>query len=154
MADDAFFSDLLTELGAPVTDENLRFLRAWSQAEGTRAAHNPLATTKGGYEGASDFNSAGVKDYPSYEVGVKATADTLRLKHYQPIVEGLMAGDTDPRDLGYRVARSPWGTGRGILKVLNSLVPTAEAGEPAGQPAPRGRQPGTFDVQLPDGTWV
>lgn len=127
MPTESFFVDLLGELGAPVTDENLRFLRAWSQAEGTGAANNPLATTKGGYEGESDFNRAGVKVYPTSDIGVRATADTLRLNHYRPILAGLRSGETDAEELGRRVAQSPWGTGRGILRVLNAVVPAAEA---------------------------
>lgn len=110
-------TDVLRELGAPVTPNNLRFLNAWQQAEGTRARHNPLATTHG-YPGAGDFNSVGVKNYPSYEAGVYATVRTLQNGRYEPIVEGLRNGRVDPLELGQRVAASPWGTGGGVVRVL------------------------------------
>ena len=68
---------LLGRLGAPVCDDNLMIVVAWQAAEGTAAAHNPLATTHG-FAGATDFNRVGVKNYPSLEAGLDATIETLR----------------------------------------------------------------------------
>jgi peptidoglycan hydrolase CwlO-like protein len=67
---------LLSRLGAPTCQENLIAVVSWEVAEGTAAAFNPLATTHY-MPGATVFNSAGVKNYPSLEVGVQATIDTL-----------------------------------------------------------------------------
>jgi peptidoglycan hydrolase CwlO-like protein len=67
---------LLSRLGAPGCQENLVAVVSWEAAEGTAAAYNPLATTHD-VPGATVFNSAGVKNYPSLEVGVHATIDTL-----------------------------------------------------------------------------
>ncbi|HEY3022844.1 MAG TPA: hypothetical protein VGK11_04315, partial [Actinomycetota bacterium] len=69
---------LLSELGAPKCQDNLTVLVAWQVAEGTAAAYNPLATTHS-MPGSTAFNSVGVRNFPSVEVGLQATVETLRL---------------------------------------------------------------------------
>jgi peptidoglycan hydrolase CwlO-like protein len=69
---------LLSRLGAPICQDNLIAVVAWESAEGTAAAYNPLATTHD-VPGATDFNSVGVKNYPSLGDGIQATIDTLVL---------------------------------------------------------------------------
>ena len=69
---------LLSSLGAPQCQDNLTVLVAWQVAEGTAAAYNPLATTHD-MPGATAFNSVGVRNFPSVEVGLQATVETLRL---------------------------------------------------------------------------
>jgi len=69
---------LLSRLGAPICQDNLIAVVAWESAEGTAAAYNPLATTHD-FPGATDFNSVGVKNYPSRGDGIQATIDTLVL---------------------------------------------------------------------------
>lgn len=69
---------LLSRLGAPICQDNLIAVVAWESAEGTAAAYNPLATTHD-FPGATDFNSVGVKNYPSLGDGIQATIDTLVL---------------------------------------------------------------------------
>lgn len=61
--------------------------------EGTNAGNNPLATTLP-WAGATDFNSVGVKNYPSFNDGVAATAQTLRTG-YPAITGDLRAGNGD-----------------------------------------------------------
>jgi hypothetical protein len=56
--------------------------------ENTRARNNPLATTLK-VPGSTPFNTAGVQDYTSREVGVEATANTLALPYYSPILAML-----------------------------------------------------------------
>jgi hypothetical protein len=51
-------------------------------AESTDAAWNPLATTRDA-PGATLFNAAGVKDYPTIEVGLRASAETLWGGYYR-----------------------------------------------------------------------
>jgi hypothetical protein len=111
-----FATDLLARLGMPQTAENLRALVAWQQAEGTRAAFNPLATTQGS-AGANDFNSVGVKNYTSYAQGLDATVTTLRNGRYGEILAALLDGSSASR-LASAVERSPWGTGDGVRRVL------------------------------------
>ncbi len=83
---------LLSELGAPKCRDNLTVLVAWQVAEGTAAAYNPLATTHY-MPGSTAFNSVGVRNFPSVEVGLQATVETLRLPvpsyGYEAILDNL-----------------------------------------------------------------
>jgi hypothetical protein len=111
-----FAVDLLARLGMPQTAENMRAVVAWQQAEGTRAAFNPLATTQGS-GGATDFNPVGVKNYTNYAQGLDATVTTLRNGRYGEILAALLDGTSASR-VAAAVARSPWGTGDGVSRVL------------------------------------
>ncbi len=68
---------LLRAVAAPVCGNNLVSLVTWQTAENTTAAWNPLATTQPA-PGATDYNSVGVKNYPSSTTGIAATVATLR----------------------------------------------------------------------------
>ena len=70
-------TELLRAVGAPVCSNNLVSLVTWQTAENTTAAWNPLATTQPA-AGTTDFNSVGVKNYPSPAAGIAATVATLR----------------------------------------------------------------------------
>jgi hypothetical protein len=109
-------TDLLNRLGMPVTSENVKALAAWAQAEGTKAGFNPLATTQS-MPGASSFNSVGVKNYVSYADGLQATVQTLTNGRYANILAALRAGNSSIA-VAQAVANSPWGTGQGVLRVL------------------------------------
>jgi hypothetical protein len=111
-------TDLLNQLGLPVTAENIKALSAWAQAEGTKATYNPLATTQS-MPGATSFNSVGVRNYASYADGIRATAQTLTNGHYPNILAALRAGNSAVA-VGRAVANSPWGTGQGVLRVLGA----------------------------------
>lgn len=67
---------LLAVIGGHADTEKLRFLDAWATAEGGTARWNPLNTTLD-LPGATDYNSAGVKNYTRPTWGVCATALTL-----------------------------------------------------------------------------
>jgi hypothetical protein len=125
-----FGRDLLKSLGAPVTAENLRFIDAWTKAEGTKARFNPLATTRNA-PGATAFNSVGVRNFPSYRVGVEKTRDTLLNGYYDPIVSLMRSGKATARDMASAVAESPWGTGSGVLRVLGVAAPASTKGRTA-----------------------
>lgn len=62
----------------------------WEPFENTKACWNPLATTLA-KPGSTRFNPAGVQNYPDFQTGVLATADTLNLTfngqgaYYAPI---------------------------------------------------------------------
>ena len=83
---------LLTQLGSPTCQDNLTVIVTWEVAEGTAAAFNPLATTHD-FPGVTDFNSVGVKNYPTLSAGLQATIETLRLGEtshgYDAILSGL-----------------------------------------------------------------
>lgn len=88
---DAFFSAVLKGLNAPVTAENLEVLKTWSKYEEGdygKSKFNHLNTTQKA-AGTTDFNSAGVKNYPDFETGVKATIQTLSNKYYPDILNAL-----------------------------------------------------------------
>jgi hypothetical protein len=111
-------TDLLNQLGLPVTAENVKALGAWAQAEGTKATYNPLATTQS-MPGATSFNRVGVRNYASYSDGIAATARTLTNGHYPNILAALRSG-TSAVAVAQAVANSPWGTGSGVLRVLGA----------------------------------
>lgn len=114
---DPFYTALLSKLNLPQTDANMAFLRAWNQAEGMQpGTNNPFATTQGA-AGASNFNSVGVKVYPSFDTGVEATAQTLQNGYYGDILGAMQAGN-DPMAAAVAVANSPWGTGSLVMGVL------------------------------------
>lgn len=143
-----FAKDLLAALGLPVTAENIRFLEAWQQAEGTRARFNPLATTKT-YAGATTFNTAGVKNYATYEDGIAATAATLRLKAYTGVMAAMRSG-TSAETAAQAVAASPWGTGQGVLRVLGSRGASGAAPAAGSSGVPEVTAPAAAPVVPPD----
>lgn len=83
----------LSALGAPINNANLAFIMGWIRAEGTEAQWNPLATTKKGFGEVSEFNSIGVKNYPTADAGIAASVATLRLGYYPTILKALLAGN-------------------------------------------------------------
>lgn len=90
----SFYKKLFTYLGIPETQGNLLFIRAWAQIEGARATYNPLNTTyRGG--SSSSFNSKGVKNYPTIDAGIIATAETIRGSLYAGILNELKRGMPD-----------------------------------------------------------
>jgi hypothetical protein len=109
--------DFLTALGMPVSSENVRAITAWEQAEGTRARFNPLATTQGGFEGTSNLNSVGVKNYASYQDGIAANVKAITNGRYENVLAALRQG-TSATAVGEAIADGPWGTRDGVLKVL------------------------------------
>src|SRR5207302_678081 len=66
----------LNKIGAPTCFDNLVTMVAWQVQEGTTANWNPLATTYP-MDGASNFNSVGVKNYVSMDQGLEAWWRTL-----------------------------------------------------------------------------
>ena len=116
----AWALDLLGRLGLPKTRENTRVIVAWQLSEGTEAAFNPLATTRD-HPGATDFNSVGVKNYPTYEAGMQETIEALHNGLYDHILAALAQGN-DANAVGRAIEDSRWGTGGLVLKVLRTRV--------------------------------
>jgi hypothetical protein len=116
--DTEFYQTLLTALQAPVTQENMKFLFAWRQAEGRGGTNNPFNTTWN-LPGSTVMNSAGVRNYRSAQDGLVATIKTLKNGKYNCILNGLR------NDLGAdRIAQceslKTWGTGDLVAKVVSS----------------------------------
>jgi len=89
--DEDFYKSILTLLEAPLTEENLKFLKAWRQSEGGTALNNPFNTTLNlpKDDKISNYNSIGVKNYSTPNYGIEATVRTILLPYYKCILEGL-----------------------------------------------------------------
>jgi peptidoglycan hydrolase-like protein with peptidoglycan-binding domain len=118
ITDKNFYEKLLTELGAPVTSENLKYLYAWRQAEGKGGKYNPFNTTWK-RPGSTKMNSAGVQNYVSLEDGMIATLKTLRNGFYDCIVNGLK-NDIGAAQISKCPSLKTWGTGDLVAKVVRS----------------------------------
>jgi len=118
ITDKNFYERLLTELGAPVTSENLKYLYAWRQAEGKGGKYNPFNTTWK-LPGSTKMNSAGVQNYVSLEDGMVATLKTLKNGFYDCIVNGLK-NDIGAAQISKCPSLKTWGTGDLVAKVVRS----------------------------------
>lgn len=114
---------LLAALGLPTTEANIVFIRKWEQAEGSKARHNPLATTQKA-PGATDFNSVGVKNYNTEQTGLIATVQTLKNGRYDAVLDALRK--SDPVAAANAVVASPWGTGKQLVTLVDPANGTAE----------------------------
>ena len=103
-----FFSAVLYQLHIDPRAETLAWLHNWSQYENTKAAWNPLATTRKLGAGETNFNTANVKSYLTFDDGVRATAETLALPYYVVIRQSLKAGEFVDGEIGNELCR--WGT--------------------------------------------
>ena len=103
---DEFYKKILAKLGAPITDGNMIFMKAWRQAEGGKAIYNPWNTIQGGYPGATKYNDKpGVKNYTRLEDGIDATYKTITNGIYPNIVAALKKGIKDKTE-AYNLAVS------------------------------------------------
>ena len=147
----AFAMAVLKGLGAPTTRENISAMLAWMQGEhaagkGGGAAFNPLNTTLN-REGATNFNSVGVKNFTSWEQGVEATIFAMsggkNQARYAHIVAALKQGN-NPQGALSALAASPWGTGALAEKIYPDLAKkydqyfAAGVGSGVGDPATYG----------------
>ena len=118
ITDKNFYERLLTELGAPVTSENLKYLYAWRQAEGKGGRYNPFNTTWKRPD-STKMNSHGVQHYTSLEEGMIATLKTLRNGYYDCIVNGLK-NDIGAAQISKCPSLKTWGTGNLVAKVVKN----------------------------------
>jgi peptidoglycan hydrolase CwlO-like protein len=116
----------LKYIGAPVVRNNLIVMVAWEATEGTNATWNPLATTMGA-EGATTYNSHGVKNYNSMEQGLDATLRTLRRPghNYEAILDGLERG-AEPMETGHAIQQSDWCRGCQEGGYVVGIIPAVE----------------------------
>jgi peptidoglycan hydrolase-like protein with peptidoglycan-binding domain/predicted nucleotidyltransferase len=119
--DKDFYTEILMGVGAPITDENLKFFYAWRKGEGGKATNNPFNTTfkLSKDSGISNYNSAGVKNYSTPNYGIEATVKSLLLPYYTCIVDGLKS-DIGSDKLSKCESLKTWGTGDLVAKVLST----------------------------------
>jgi peptidoglycan hydrolase-like protein with peptidoglycan-binding domain len=119
--DKDFYEAILNGIGAPITDENMKFFYAWRKGEGGKATNNPFNTTFNLKKdsGMSKYNTVGVKNYSTPNYGVEATVKTLLLSYYTCIVDGLK-NDVGADKISRCESLKTWGTGDLVAKVLNS----------------------------------
>jgi hypothetical protein len=98
----SFFKKLLQKLGAPETDGNLLFLKAFRQAEGAKATWNPFNSTQK-KKGATNYNKKKVKNYKTEADGLDATYETLTNGLYPNLVKAFKDGMAD-KTAAYNVA--------------------------------------------------
>jgi len=135
LSDDEVYEAILTGVGAPITKENMKFMYAWRQGEGAKAAFNPFNTTKK-KEKSTFYNclsrkdgkcNGGVRNYSSQQEGIDATIETLKLSYYTCITDGLK-NDIGAKKIARQCksALKTWGTGELVAKVLdgNKLSPS------------------------------
>jgi hypothetical protein len=116
-----FYKKILDGINAPHTDENFKFLYAWRKAEGGKARNNPFNTTQNmkNDSNISNYNSVGVKNYSSKNIGIDATVKTLTNGRYSCIVKGLKNDVGAEKIASCSTDLKTWGTGDLVLKVLN-----------------------------------
>lgn len=122
--DRSFYEQLLAALSAPVTDENLKFLYAWRQAEHGGGTWNPFNTTLKTTNSTTTTASAaaaaaGVQNYTTAQDGINATVTTLLSKKhdYSCIVNGLR-GNIGSSAIASCSSLNTWGSGTLIAQVL------------------------------------
>lgn len=104
---------ICTALPKPPTPGNIRGLNAWIACEGGTGHNNPMNTKQSGF-GGTNFNSVGVKRYPTPANGVAATVATLRNGYYPDVLAamnrlgGLAAGILHDPAVASNISK--WGT--------------------------------------------
>lgn len=123
--DDEFYKSILKGIGAPISDENMKFFYAWRQAEGGKAKNNPFNTTQS-KPGSTFYNclkkgfsgcKSGVRNYLSSQDGIDATVRTIKNGRYQNIINALKTGDSAEKS-ALALKSSPWGTGELALNIV------------------------------------
>lgn len=94
-----------------------------AQSEGGSAKNNMLNTTEE-WEGATDYNWVHVKNYPTEQAGVEATAKTFDSKgHGYERIERLMKADAPAKEIVQAWADSDWGTSKKLaLEVWRMII--------------------------------
>lgn len=94
---------------------------AWQRAEGGEARFNAWNTTEP-WPGSTDYNAAGVKNYPTATTGTAATVATLKNGLYPRMVHIFhYPGSLTPREIVEyaRLDFDKWGTGAdNVLRLL------------------------------------
>lgn len=104
-----FARELYKQLHVPTNGKTLTFAVAWAAFEDTQARNNPFATTEP-FNGATDFNSVGVKNYVNIKDGIDATLFTITNGFYNELVKILRNANSTPEQMIKALDSSPWGS--------------------------------------------
>lgn len=119
----SFMADVLAQIRAPESGVNIQNLQTWRRYEGGTALWNPLNDTDR-RPGSTEYNSAGVQNYPNAAIGVSATAGTLQNGRYTAILVKLR--DSAPlalwNDPSVLEQINTWGT-HGFAAYIRTLAP-------------------------------
>lgn len=140
---DAFWTQVLTDMGAPITQSNIEALRAWSEREGGGGAWNPLNSTQK-MPGSTFFNhlsgSTGVQNYTDPTEGALATAKTIQNGNYPSIVAAFRTGNALPAlvsggkgPIGQQLRKWSGGGYNNVMATASNYVsPTFSGGKKTG----------------------
>jgi hypothetical protein len=88
---DNFTTQLCNNLGCTPFPDTYDFINTWASYEDTSAENNPLASEW--KDGSTNFNPAGVQNYPSIAIGAQATAADLKAwPSYASIIAAIRSG--------------------------------------------------------------
>jgi hypothetical protein len=122
LTEENFYTKFLENIGAPVTDENLKFVYGWRQAEGKSGEFNPFNTTQP-WPNSTRFsnmgNGIGVRNYATIEDGMAATVKTITNGYYDCILNGLR-NNIGAIETSKCPSLKTWGTGTLLFRVLES----------------------------------
>jgi hypothetical protein len=141
----SFATDLILSLGGQPTRSATQLFNAWQRREGgwsaNDARYNPLNLTAPG-SGFPTINSVGVVSMPSYQVGVKRTADLIR-SGYPALAAALRSGKVSFQDPGVQADLNRWVSGKhtpGMSKYVSGVAQAYGVDVPAGAgPFPQGK---------------
>lgn len=124
---DSFYAQILEAIGAPLTQQNLNFFRAWQNRETpTGIGWNPFGTTVRVGNSKPDASNPVVQDYASEQDGITAVVHTLTNGLYSDLVSAFRSGTADVN--AHYSGLSTWSG-----KAYDSLAGTPTS-EPGGSP--------------------
>ena len=84
-----FVTECLLSISKPTALNNLISCVAWIESENSQALWNPFDTEEGGQAGETNYNSVGVKNYPTQAEGIAAWKATILNGFYPHILQDL-----------------------------------------------------------------
>jgi len=135
-----FYQDILKSIGANVTCQKMLFFYAWRTGESSKSSYNPFATTQPnevnegcyynclksgvgytpvGCRECPSGTSPGVRNYKTYESGLKNTVKTLTNGRYNNVVTKLKNDNITAEEIASEKSELKiWGTGGLVLDIL------------------------------------
>jgi hypothetical protein len=144
-------ADFLAYADWSISQEKIIALVAQAAKEGSEALCNPLDTTEPA-PGATDYNSAGVKNYPGTEAGFAATLVTFKNGYYPQLVD-ILSDPSGGSAAAYAVNAelNTWGTGN-CLSEVESIKDGDPHGYMSAPVAGSGSSPAPGPVPVPTTT--